>query len=66
MNQEEITRHKLIKFIKSNDPFYLFSNFDHHSMEQLEAMKNKIEQEIKTIVEERTQANNPKQKILNS
>lgn len=48
MLPEGVKREKLVKFIRSNDPSYLFSNLDEHSMEQLEKMKKDIDLEIKT------------------
>ena len=51
MHQEEIKREKLIKFIKSNNPFYAFTSFDNHSTEQLEKTKKDIERVIKVASE---------------
>jgi len=55
MNQVEIKRHKLIKFIKSTNPFYAFSNFEGHTMKQLEKIKNDIERVIRSTAEKNKQ-----------
>ena len=59
MNTDEIKREKLIRFIKSNNPFYMFSSFDGYTMEQLGEIKMSIEQEIKsTHIKNKQKKNN--------
>ena len=44
--ENKIRREKLIKYIRANNPFFLFTTFDPYSMEQLEKIKEEIDQEI--------------------
>lgn len=53
MSKEEAYREKLVKFIKLNNAFYLFTDFDGHNIEQLEKIKNEIESDIKSEVQKR-------------
>ena len=48
MQQVEIQKEMLIQFIKLNNSFYLFTDLDGHSIEQLEKIKKMIESDIRT------------------
>ena len=45
---DNIRRQKLIKYIKSNNPFFLFASFNYYTLEMLEKLKTDIDEEIKT------------------
>ena len=55
MNAEETKREKLIKFIKSTNPFYLFTSFDGYSIKQLEEIKMNIQEAIKATSQKNKQ-----------
>lgn len=55
MNAEAIKKEKLIRFIKSNNPFYLFTSFDKYSVERLKEIKKDIEQVIRATAEKNKQ-----------
>lgn len=58
MNAEEIKKQRFIRFIKSNNPFYAFTSFDGHSIEQLDKIKKDIEQVIKSVAKKNRQKKN--------
>lgn len=56
MKQEE-NRKRLIKFITAKDKFYEVVNFSAHSIEQLSAIKIRIENETESVSKITTQQN---------
>jgi hypothetical protein len=51
MDQEDknkIRREKLIKYIRANNPLFLFASFDSYSLERLEKLKADIDEGIKS------------------
>ena len=45
--EDKIRREKLIKYIKANNPLFLFAYFDSYSIETLEKLKTQIDEDIK-------------------
>ena len=44
---DHIRRERLIKYIKANNPLFLFACFDSYSIEKLEKLKTQIDEDIK-------------------
>ena len=47
-SKDNIRRQKLIRYIKFNNPYYLFTSFENYSIEMLEILKKRIDEEIKS------------------
>ena len=45
---EKMRREKLVKYIKANNPLFMFAFFDSYSMEQLEKIKRLIDEKTQT------------------
>ena len=55
--EDHIRREKLIKYIKANNPLFLFACFDHYSTTMLEKLKRAIDEEIKNEHRNKIQIN---------
>jgi hypothetical protein len=52
-HQENLRRQRLINYIRSKNPFLMFSPLDHYSIEMLEKFKADIDEEIKALRKDR-------------